>query len=85
MSTDLYFMPMVSNKTKLPRALKYIISKKFWGHDGSLAGDSIILCDSNIDYLNGILDTTDNVEVRDAIRLILKSIEQYGMIEMWLV
>ena len=81
MSTDLYLRPVIDGKIIMPRDLKYIIAQRFWGHDGSLASDSILLCDSQIDYLNGILDTTDNINVQDAINLIIESIRIYGTVE----
>lgn len=55
MSTTLMWKPVSKIKGDLPRALKFAISRKLWGTDGSCGG-SATLKHKDINYLEGLRD-----------------------------
>lgn len=76
LTLSLYWRPLVPQEKKsLPYELKYAISRRWFGHDGSLKGSAITDEDS-IHYLNGLADAN----VKGAKELI-EAINQYGEVE----
>jgi hypothetical protein len=77
MSSDLMWRP-VSEGEALPKTLKFALSKKLWGTDGT-CGDGDVVVDSNlIPYLEGLRDAG----IDGADRLI-KLIETHGAVVLW--
>ena len=85
MSTQLYWKPVRPEQQQgLCNELKYIFARTYWDHDGSLCGEEYILTADNIVYLCGIRDgTTDKIVKRD-VEILIKAIQQYGSIAIWL-
>ena len=85
MSTNLYWVPAIQeNGTPLPKALKYIVARRWWGHDGSLGGDKRVLTSAHVSYLEGMRDGTTDQDVINGVNELLKAIEKYGAIEVGL-
>lgn len=58
MSFGLYWRPVpkeVPPARDLPVALKYVVSRRYWDHDGSLRGHTL-LSKADLPYLEGIRD-----------------------------
>lgn len=81
MSSTLHWRPVVPvNSGALPFAVKKAISPKYWGHDGSLAGEPRILMCDDILYLEGLRDA-GIAEVQQLIDIIMA----HGVVELfWL-
>jgi hypothetical protein len=82
MSSDLYWRPAPeppADPPTLPEGLKKIIAQRFWGHDGSLNGQPVMVDRSSIDYFSGLADA-DVDGAQDVIDAILK----HGRIELWI-
>ncbi len=79
MSTDLHWRPVDKRSGTLPYKLKKVIAKRFWGHDGSLAGDELMLDSHNLDYLAGLIDA--GVEGADELKALIL---QHGRVVVWI-
>lgn len=84
MSVDLFWAPVVPPKERsLPRALKYVVSRAWWGHDGSLHSTRKQLTADDLDYLRGIRDATPDDDVKNGANALIAAIERHGTIEVW--
>lgn len=79
MSMDLYWEPVAEQPDRnFPRSLKYVISQRYFQHDGSLGSDPVILNSSDLPYFEGLRD--GNVEGANAV---IRAIQKYGQIKIW--
>ena len=79
MSTNLFMAPH-SNKGKcLGKGLKYKIARRFWDHDGSLSGESVVIDSGHLPYFEGLRDA--GVEGADEI---IKAIQMYEKVDIWI-
>jgi hypothetical protein len=79
-STNIYWRPINPDKQCLPKDLKYKIARKYWGHDGSLGGEPVIIDKTDYAYFEGLKDA--GVEGAEEI---INAIDKYGEIEIMLV
>ena len=84
MSTRLYWRPTHQPGDTLPTALKYVVARKWWGHDGTLGSEPYTVSDKDRDFLEGVMAATQNDETRDGARRLLALVEQYGEVDVWL-
>lgn len=78
MSTSLYWRRVSPMEGDLSIDLKKAIAHRFWGHDGTLAGDHHIVDRGSIDYLSGLADAgVDGAEE------LINLIRQHGQIDLW--
>ena len=76
MSTNLYMFPKIDPEAEcLSKELKFAISQKFWGHDGSLGGENVYIDGENLSYFEGLRDGG----IKDAEKVI-QAIKKYGAI-----
>lgn len=81
MSFNLYFYPDPQPQKKtLCKGLKYVISPRMWGHDGTLPGGPIQVGSETISFLNGIIEATGNQDVREAAKELISAIIQHGTV-----
>lgn len=87
MSTSLYWRPKPKEPkdTYLGYRIKYYLSKKLWGHDGSLVGEWTTVDKSWIPYLKGVNDATDDKELTEEIEKLFELLDKYGEIEVSLM
>lgn len=79
MSSDIFWKPVKPIEgNQLPRTLKYVISPRFFNHDGTLGGSNVILNESHLEYLCGLLDC----KVDGALELI-DAIKRHGSVELY--
>lgn len=78
MSSSLMWQPVVSRGKSLSDELKYALSTRYFGHDGSCSSSPVTLSFVDVPYLTGLQDG----QVEDATTLI-KAIEKHGTIEIW--
>lgn len=78
MSTNLMWKPKTQSNGSLSKQLKKVISRRLWNTDGSCGGGVATVNETDIEYLNGLLDAG----IEDAEELI-DLINQYGEIELW--
>ena len=86
MSTSLYWEPVEPRRDlkSLDNGLKYIFGPRYWGHDGTCNGEEIHLTASEIPYLAGIKDGSVDKDIRRSIDILIKAIQQYGSVKIWL-
>ena len=78
MSSSLYWLPPETKEKSLGRALKYRISKKLWGHDGSLSGDPVDMREIDWkEYLQGVYDETSDEKLKEEIELVFSLWEKF--------
>lgn len=85
MSFGLYYRPVpkeVPPAGDLPVALKYVIARRFFDHDGSLRGRAL-LDRRMIPYLEGIADANTGEASEGAAELI-KAIREHDAVELWI-
>lgn len=84
MSFGLYWEP-VPNVTghRLEQALKYVVAGRWFGHDGSLRGETV-LDKHSIAYLNGIRDCNTTTAIGDAATDLIEAIEAHGSVRVWI-
>ncbi len=83
MSTNLFWAPVTASADRsLPKALKYIIARRLWDHDGSLSGEPVVINASEVPYLEGIRDATSDTDVNRAARQLIEAIIKHGTIEL---
>ncbi len=83
MSTNLFWQPETSRADRsLPKALKYIMARRLWDHDGSLSGDPVVINASEVPYLEGVRDATSDVDVNRAAKQLIEAIIKHGTIEL---
>ena len=78
MSTTLYWRPVPKEHPPLEdlsSVLKYMLARRYWGHDGSLYGEEVEIGKEEIPYLQGLNDCG----VEDADRLIA-AIHDHGRV-----
>jgi hypothetical protein len=78
MSSSLMWKPVKQASGSLPKDLKYPISRRLWGTDGSMGYGSAIVDSSFIGYLEGLQDAG----VKGAEELI-GLINEHGEVELW--
>ena len=82
LSTNLYWRPAPKEEPPadtLADDLKRILARKFWGHDGSLWGETFIITRDELEYLEGLKDAG----IHDAGTLIA-AIKAHGNVELWI-
>jgi hypothetical protein len=85
MSTQLYWKPVRPEREEsLCNQLKYIFARTYWDHDGSLCGEEIVLRPDSLAYLSGIRDGSNDKELKQDIEILIKAIQKYGSIAIWL-
>ncbi len=81
MSLSLHWRPAQPAQSwpRLPYALKSVIARRLWGHDGSVPGEETLVGLSEIDYLDGLADAGVDgaLELRNAIK-------NYGAVFVWI-
>lgn len=56
MSTSLYYTPCPDEPIYLGKQLKYHLAPKYWQHDGTLAGEDVLITTDDLPFLQGLLD-----------------------------
>lgn len=85
MSTSLYYEPVIKREAKsLANGLKYILGPTYWGHDGTLSGEEVYLTEDQLKYLCGIRDGTRDEQIKDSVNILIKAIQKYGSVRIWL-
>lgn len=72
-------MPKARRTSSLSNKLRYILAKKYMDSDGSLSGE-MMLNEDDSGYLEGILDSTDDKNVRQDVKTILEYLEADGTV-----
>ena len=78
MSSNLMWRPFKEASGSLPKELKRAISKRLWGSDGSCGIGDDRVDESDIPYLEGLMDAG----VKGAAELITL-IRKHGEIQLW--
>lgn len=86
MGTSLYWEPVIKKKESksLCNQLKYILAPTYWNHDGTLNGEEIYLGQDEISYLCGIRDGSRDKEIQESVEILIKAIQKYGSVKIWL-
>lgn len=84
MSSNLYWrpVPVPPREGDLPFALKKVLARKLWDHDGSLSSDPAELDRDDpalVGYLQGLRDAA--VEGAD---VLLAAVQEHGRVEVWI-
>lgn len=85
MSFGLYYRPVpkeIPPATDLPVALKYVIARRFFDHDGSVRGECV-LDKRSIPYLEGIADAGRGEASEGAAELV-KAIREHEAVTLWI-
>ncbi len=78
MSSTLVYEPYSPDEgVSLQNDLKHVISRKYWGTDGS-CGDSAILDEKDIPYLEGVRDSGVNGSSQ-----LIDAIRAHGKVRIW--
>lgn len=75
MSTVLFFRP---TPAVLPYELKNVISKRFWGTDGSCGGGIVVASDVDLEYLYGVRDAGVS-----GAQTLIDAISEHGKVSIW--
>lgn len=81
MSTNLYFRQIPKDNECIGYQIKFHLSQKLWGHDGSLNGDWVKVDSKLIPYLEG-LQSAGNKELSGEAKELISLITKYGEIEL---
>lgn len=85
MSSSLHFRVLPADKPALSDAIKRLLARKYWHHDGSISGDPVQLSTQDIEYLGGLADAGDKEVSADAKKLI-DAITKHDEVELyWLL
>lgn len=85
MSTTLYWKPVRPEKPNtLGDQIKYILAKVYWDHDGTCYGEEVTITTDVLGYLSGIRDGSRDKEVKRDCDMLIKVIQQYGSIRIWI-
>jgi hypothetical protein len=87
-STSLHWRP-TSEGSSLGYALKWSLSEKLWGHDGSLSGDWVEVGLGLVPFLEGIVaahssarEGTQQAEIRAEAQRLIDLIAEHGTVEL---
>jgi hypothetical protein len=81
MSTNLYWRRYAPvEKRSLPFALKKILGRHLWDHDGSLFGDWRLLGAEDVPFLYGV-KAAGSEEVRKGVETLLDAIQHDGAVQ----
>lgn len=78
MSSTLVWRPDTNESNPLPDGLKYTLSKKLWGTDGSCGGEPMRIGGSFVPYLEGLRDAGI-----DGAEELIDIIDRYGSVIVW--
>lgn len=84
MTSGLYWreMPKLPDGKELSPALKHVLAKEWFGHDGSLLGDTVVGKD-HVWFLRGVA-AAGTQEVREAAQELIAAVEKHGLVRVWI-
>lgn len=84
MSFGLYWEPVKPVKgTQLPTELKYVMARRYMGHDGSLKSETY-LDSSDLSYLRGVRDATSSAEVQEGVDELIAALDVHDEVRVWI-
>jgi len=78
MSSNLYWRPVDVNAERLPKSLKFAISRRLWDTDGSCGSGEAVMSVNDIPYLEGLRDAGV-----DGAKELIGHIEKHGAVILW--